>query len=73
MVNSTNLLATVTRQVKYENGEKGYSHTWDYEVDRVEESFSPHRYVERYVQIRLIAARVKFLVPEEKTKNNELR
>lgn len=64
----TNLLATVARQVEYENREKRYTHTGYYQINRVEQGLSSHRDVERDVEIGLVAARVEFFVSEIKRK-----
>lgn len=60
------LLPAVRGQVERQHGKKTDSHTRDDDVDSVEERFPTHCYVEGYVQIRLIAARVKLFVPNLK-------
>jgi len=59
----TYLFTAVARQVKRENSEKRYPHAGDDNVHCVEEGFPPHRDVERDVQVGLVAASVKLLVP----------
>jgi len=53
------LFSRVGRQVEHEHCQEGDANARDDEVDRVKERLPPHRYVERNVQIRLVAARVK--------------
>lgn len=62
----SHLFAAIAGQIKRENREKRYSHAGDDDVHRVEEGLSSHRDVERDVQVRLIAAGVKFLVSGER-------
>ena len=57
------LLSGIWREVEGEDGEEWDAHARDDEVHRVEERLASHRYVKRYVQIRLHAARVEFLTP----------
>lgn len=57
------LFTAVAGQVKCENREKRYPHARDDNVHCVEEGFPPHRDVERDVQVGLVAASVKLLVP----------
>lgn len=57
------LFTAVARQIKRKNREKWYSHAGDDDVHCVEEGFPPHRDVKRDVQVGLVAASVKFLVP----------
>lgn len=56
------LLTAVRGQVEGEHGEETDAHARDDYVDGVEERLPPHRYVERYVQVGLITARVELLV-----------
>lgn len=60
------LLATVRRQVEREHGQERDAHARDYDVDRVEERFPPHRNVERNVQVGLVATGVELFVSEGK-------
>lgn len=57
------LFTAIARQVKRENREKRYPHTGDDNVHCVKEGFPPHRDVERDVQVGLVTASVKLLVP----------
>lgn len=60
------LFAAVAGQVKRKNREKRYPHAGDDDVHRVEEGLPPHRDIERDVQVGLVAAGVKFLVPADR-------
>lgn len=62
---NTHLFATVRWQVEHEDGEETDAHAGNNQVDRVEESLPTHRYVEGYIQIWLVAARIELLVPKK--------
>jgi len=66
------LFTAVARQVKRENREKRYPHARDDNVHCVEEGFPPHRDVERDVQVGLVAASVKLLVPARRKNTRDI-
>lgn len=63
------LFPTIRRQIKHQNRQKTNTHARYYQVDSIEQSFSPHRYIKCNIQIRFITARVKFFIPENKIRN----
>lgn len=69
----THLLSAIAGKIEGKHREKRYSHAWNNDVDRVEKCFPAHRYVERDVQIRLVATSVKLFVPEKTTKNKRVK
>ncbi len=57
------LFAGIGRQVEDQNGEESDPDARNDEIDRVKQRFTAHRDVERNVQVRLVAARVKLHIP----------
>lgn len=58
------LLAAVGGQVEHQDRQERDAHARDDQVHRVEQRLAPHRNVKRYVQVRLVAARVKLFISE---------
>lgn len=57
------LFAAVRRQVKGKYGKERYTHTRYDNIDGVEQRLASQCNVERYIQVGLVATRVKLLVP----------
>ena len=64
----THLLAAVRGQVEREHGEEADAHAGDDDVYGVEERLPAHRYVEGYIQVRLVAACVELFVPGRRSR-----
>jgi hypothetical protein len=47
------LFATIRRQVEYQEREKGYPHTRQYEIDRIKQRLPPQFEMEGYVEVRI--------------------
>jgi len=59
----TNFFSRIGRKVEYQNGKEGDAHTGDDKVDCVKKRFPSHGYIECDVQVGLVAASIKPLVP----------